>query len=169
VNVCSLEKTDVIDWWDAFLTSDRANATRTGLLRDDRMFLFAQFEKGVPADTGSTRGIVDLTSTNTGDVKRIIFPVITTAASNEQFADAETAFTTGAYSNLRKLGDQHLIPLSFERIAAYADRGNILNEPYYDGLWSCIPSDGLDSGDTIEFGPRGVRGYSAFAVWEVKK
>jgi hypothetical protein len=159
----------VIDWWDSFLTSDRATAARTGLVRDSRLFLFAQFEKAVPADTGSTRGIVDLTSKSTSNVKRIIFPVITTAAANEQFADAETAFTTGAYSNLRKLGDQHLIALPFERVAALADRGNSLSEPYYDGLWSCISSDTLDNGDTIEFGARGVRGYSAFAVWEVKK
>jgi hypothetical protein len=157
---------DIKDWWKAFLASDHELDAKTGLVKNDdnRIFLFAQYEGDIPSSRTPLRGRVDLKAANASKVQKIIWPVITTAAETSPFAEFETAVTEGAYSYVRHEGDLIVIP--FSRVAATGDGGD---EPNYDGLWCCISTEGLSKGDRIEFGSRGVRDFTAKAIWEINK
>jgi hypothetical protein len=167
ISGCAVTPEAVVEWWHAFIESDRRAGLRTGLVSGNRMFLFAQFEKDVPADPPVLRGIADLRS-NPG-VTEMIWPVMNGAYENAQFGDAETAFVTAPFCHLRRRRDQLIFPISFNRVTASDPSGNRLGEPFYDGYWSCIQNtDALGNGDTIEFGAQGVRNHLAHAIWELK-
>jgi hypothetical protein len=170
IEECEVSADAVVEWWRAFLeflATDRHVGLTNGLIRNNRMFLFAQFEKDVPANPPMLRGIADLKS-NDG-VTEIMFPVMNGAAENAPFADAETTFVTAAYCYLRRHDDQLLYPITYHRVQASDDR-NTLGEPFYDGYWSCIRNtDALGNGDTIEFGAQGSRDFSVNATWEIRK
>ena len=172
---CSVTDQDVIDWWAAFLASDHESDVRTGLVKKDgsTIFLYAQGERDLPSSRTPLRGIVDLTAGNASKVQKIIWPVITTAAETPEFAAFETAVTEGAYSYIRPYvrqydvsHDGHLVAIPFSRVAATAASGD---EPNYDGLWCCISTADVSNGDTIEFGSRGTRDFTAKAIWKTNK
>jgi hypothetical protein len=166
IGVSPVDQNDVIDWWDAFLRSNHDIDVKTGLISEDRnrMFLFAQYERDIPSSRPVVRGTANLASGNAVDVKKIVAPVITTAAETPEFAAQETAFTALAHCYVRRLSD--LISIPFIQISASAKSGK---ESNYDGLWFGIQADDLESGDKIEFGALGVRGFTAQAIWEVAK
>jgi hypothetical protein len=175
VNVSSSPVTqqDVKDWWEAFLASNHEVDVSTGLVKngDNRIFLYAQDERDIPSSRTPLRGRVDLKAENASKVQKIIWPVITTAGETPDFAAFETAVTEGAYSYLRPnvrnydvKQDGGLTAIPFSRVAATAASGD---EPNYDGLWCCISTEGLSKGDTIEFGSRGTRDFTAKAIWEI--
>jgi hypothetical protein len=163
---CSVTSKDTIDWWEAFLASDHELDAKTGLVKngDNKIFLYAQYEGDIPSSRTPLRGRVDLKAGNASKVQKIIWPVIATAAETPEFAEFETAVTESAYSYLRHGGD--LSPIPFSRVTATGAGGD---EPNYDGLWCCISTEGLSKGDRIEFGSRGVRDFTAKAIWEINK
>ena len=166
IRTCQVTEQDNRDWWEEFLASDRIPASRTGIISGDRMFLFAQFERDVPADPPILRGIADFTVSEAERVTKVIYPVINTAATNAAFADAENSFITRPYSTVRQYLNQNIISIPFMRVRTNSP--NRLNEPYYDGLWSCILKNSLSNGDTIEFGAGGSRSFEAHAIWECR-
>ena len=168
VETYQVTQDDVITWWEEFLNADLPAKIRTGIVSGDSMLLFAQFERSVPADHSTIRGIADFTTVDAKDVTKVIFPIINTAATNAAFADAENAFITGPYSTVRRRNDQNIISIPFNRVTAQSTKGNRLSEPYYDGLWSCISKSSLTDGDTIEFGAAGSRNFKTASVWECK-
>jgi hypothetical protein len=156
---------DTVDFWDLFLAANQSNrVSANGLVSGDRMFLFAQFERD-PRAPAIVRGTADLTNQTISEIK---IPIIISSATNRDFADAENLFTSSAYCNVRRSESQILEPVPFRRIRGHAT-SNTLNEPFYDGLWTCINRDDLYDGDTIEFGAKGVREYVANAIWRIIK
>ena len=175
VNISNISVTDqdVKDWWEVFLASNHESAVSTGLVKKDgsTIFLYAQDERDIPSSRTPLRGIVDLKAENANKVQKIIWPVITTAAETTNFAAFETAVAEGAYSYVRPYvrqydvsHDGHLVAIPFSRVAATAASGD---EPNYDGLWCCISTADVSNGDTIEFGSRGTRDFTAKAIWEI--
>jgi hypothetical protein len=156
---------DTVDFWDLFLAANQSGTVgASGFVSGNRMFLFAQFERD-PRAPAILRGTADLTDQNISEVK---IPIIINSGTNRDFADAENLFTSSAHCNVRRFESQNLEPVPFRRVRGHTT-SNTLNEPFYDGLWTCINRDDLHDGDTIEFGAKGVREYEANAIWRIIK
>jgi len=170
ISECAVSTDAVVAWWRAFLGLNQASRQArlsTGLVNNNRMFLFAQYEGDVPGDPPMMRGIADLRS-NPG-VTEIMWPVVNGAYENAQFGDTETGSVTAPFCHLRRRRDQLIFPISFKRVTTSDPSGNTLGEPFYDGYWSCIQNTGaLANGDTIEFGANGSLGFSTNATWQLK-
>lgn len=170
IESCDISQNDIELWWKKFLDlqlGGNSNETPQAMTDKDAIFLYGIDERISPA--GTLRGNVSLKANSK---QRVIGPVINTLAEEQVYAEFETANAAKAYALVRRNGYLGGIEhVSWKTI--YTDLGQDFKKmapdgySYSGGAWFCISANDLETGDRIEFGAEGTRGFKTEAVWVV--